>query len=131
MTKTDEQPGFGVALAAVAVAAATSSWFFVALAGAFESDMGSQVDYLLSSVVGGFGVKLLLRVLGYDVSYPTAVIALVAGSVVGIVVIHAVPGAGEALPVLPVLGLASGIPSLLVSAFIIQMSAGRGQQLSL
>lgn len=131
MTKTDEQPGFGVALASVAVAAATSSWFFVALAGAFESDMGSQVDYLLSSVVGGFGVKLLLRVLGYDVSYPTAVIALVAGSVVGIVVVHAVPGAGEALPVLPVLGLASGIPSLLVSALIIQMSAGRGQQLSL
>ena len=119
------QPGFVTALVAVAVGGVVSSWISALLAG-FAHATSMETWAILTSVFGAVGVKLVLRVLGYDVAFAFAAGALLAGRIAGLVLLQALPDlGGHRLPGLPTFGLYSSFPNLLLSAWIVQITAGR------
>jgi hypothetical protein len=119
------QPGFVTALVAVAVGGVVSSWISALLAGLAPAT-SMETWAILTSVFGAVGVKLVLRVLGYDVAFAFAAGALLAGRIAGLVLIQALPDlGGHPVPELPTFGLYSSFPSLLLSAWIVQITAGR------
>jgi uncharacterized membrane protein YeaQ/YmgE (transglycosylase-associated protein family) len=72
------QPGFVTALVAVAVGGVVSSWISALFQG-FAPATSMESGAILTSVFGAVGVKLVLRVLGYDVAFVFAAGALLAG----------------------------------------------------
>jgi hypothetical protein len=122
------QPGFGAALIAVLAGGSISSWVSAIFVG-FSPYVSADVWWFASVVVGAIVVKLSLRVLGYDAWIGAGAAALLAGRVVGDWLVHFAPGAnGPALPILPAFGVFGGIPSLLVAAFLVQLTATRSRQ---
>jgi hypothetical protein len=119
------QPNFGTALVAVLAGGVVSSWISALFAG-FAPAASVETWSILTSVFGAVGVKLVLRILGYDVSFAFAAGALLAGRVVTLALVQAMPDlGGHSLPGLPAYGLFSSFPSLLLSAWIVQISSGR------
>ena len=121
------QPGFQTALVAVAAGGLVSAWITGVLASDYPAT-SSAAWAILTSILGGAGVKLVLRVLGYEIAYTFAAGALLAGRLAGLLLVQAMPDlGGHAWPELPTLGLYSSFPSLLLSAWIVQLTGGRSR----
>jgi hypothetical protein len=122
------QPSFGAALVAVLAGGTISSWFSALFVG-FAPYMSADAWWLASVVVGAIVIKLSLRVLGYDTWLGSGAAALLAGRLVGVWLMHFTPGAnGPALPILPAFGVFGGLPSLVVAAFLVHLTATRSRQ---
>jgi hypothetical protein len=123
----DHQPSFGAALVAVLAGGVVSSWIaalFIGLAPATSPEAWA----ILTSLFGAVGVKFLLRMLGFGCPLAFAAGALLAGRVASLALVQAMPDlGGHSVPALPTYGLFSSFPSLVLSAFLVQMSAGRGR----
>ena len=119
------QPSFATALTAVLAGGAVSSWTAAIFVG-FAPTTSVESWAILTSICGAVGVKVLLRILKYDVPFAFAAGALLAGRVVSLALVQMMPDlGGHALAAFPSYGLFSSFPSIVVSTFIVQMSAGR------
>jgi hypothetical protein len=119
------QPSFGTALLAVLAGGAISSWMSAAFV-----DVAPRTSVeawaILTSICGAIGVKAVLRVLKYDVAFAFAAGALMAGRVASLMLVQTMPDlGGHALPGFPAYGLFSSFPSLVLSAWLVQISAAR------
>ena len=80
--------------------------------------------YLVASLIGAWPVVLLLRALGYRTPYLAAVAALLTGALISTFVArwlrHGVP-----MLFMPGLRGITGLPSLLVSAWVVEMFAAK------
>jgi hypothetical protein len=123
----DHQPSFGTALVAVLAGGVVSSWIAGLFIG-FAPATSPEAWAIVSSLAGAVGVKVVLRVLRYDVPFAFAAGALLAGRVASLALVQAMPDlGGHAMPGLPTYGLFSSFPALVLSAFLVQISAGRGR----
>jgi hypothetical protein len=121
------QPSFGTALVAVLAGGVASSWISALFIG-FAPATSPEAWAILTSLAGGVGVKAVLRLLHYDVPFAFAAGALLAGRVASLALVQAMPDlGGHTIPALPTYGLFSSFPSLVLSAFLVQISAGRGR----
>jgi hypothetical protein len=119
------QPSFGTALVAVLAGGAVSSWITALFIG-FAPKTSVEAWAILTSICGAVGVKLVLRILKYDVPFAFAAGALLAGRVASLALVQLMPDlGGHPIPVFPAYGLFSTFPSLVLSAWIVQISAGR------
>ena len=119
------QPSFVTALVAVLAGGAISSWMSTAFVN-LAPTTSVEAWAILTSICGAVGVKAVLRVLKYDVAFPFAAGALMAGRVASLALVQAMPDlGGHALPGFPAFGLFSSFPSLVLSAWLVQVSAGR------
>jgi hypothetical protein len=119
------QPTFGISLIAVLAGGAISSWISVAFVDIAPAT-SVEAWAILTSICGAVGVKLVLRFLKYDVAIAFAAGALMAGRLVSLVLVQAMPDlGGHAMPGFPAYGLFSSFPSLVLSAWLVQISAGR------
>jgi hypothetical protein len=119
------QPTFGTALIAVLAGGAISSWISAAFVG-LAPTTSVESWTILTSICGAIGVKAVLRVLKYDVPFAFAAGALMAGRLASIALVQAMPDlGGHALPGFSAYGLFSSFPSLVLSAWLVQISAGR------
>jgi hypothetical protein len=119
------QPTFGTALLAVLAGGAISSWISAAFVGIAPAT-SVEAWAILTSICGAVGVKIVLRVLKYDVPLAFAAGALMAGRLVSLAVVQSVPDlGGHAIPGFPAYGLFSSFPSLVLSAWLVQISTGR------
>jgi hypothetical protein len=119
------QPSFATALTAVLAGGAVSAWVSAGLVGLMPT---SSVESwtILTSVVGGLFVKTVLRVLKFDIPILFAVGALMAGRLAGLALVQAFPDlGGHAIPGFAAYGLLSSFPSLVLSVWLVQISAGR------
>jgi hypothetical protein len=127
---SDHQPSFGVALVAVLAGGVVSSWIAALFLG-FDTASSPEAWAIVSSLAGGVAVKAAMRLLHYDVPFAFAAGALLAGRVASLALVQAMPDlGGHTLPVLPTYGLFSSFPSLVLSAFLVQISAGRGRAIT-
>jgi hypothetical protein len=125
--KTDE-PSYGVALVAVLAGGVISSWVSSLFFG-FAPYLPRTGWIILTSVIGAYCVKFVLRVLGYEIGLVAAFAALALGAVVSASLATAMPGVtGPGVPLLPAFGLFSGLASLLLSAWIVQNTASSPQR---
>ena len=123
----EHQPNFAIALVAVLAGGVVSSWIAGLFIG-FAPATSPEAWAIVTSLAGAVGVKLVLRLLHYDVPFAFAAAALLAGRVASLAVVQAMPDlGGHPIPVLPTYGLFSSFPSLVLSAFLVQISAGRGR----
>jgi hypothetical protein len=123
----DHQPSFGLALVGVLVGGVVSSWIAALFVGAAPTT-SPEAWAILTSLAGAVGVKAVLRVLGFDCPYAFAAGALLAGRVVSLALVQAMPDlGGHGVPMLPTYGLFSSFPSLVLSAFLVQLSSGRAR----
>ena len=119
------QPTFGISLIAVLAGGAISSWISVAFVDIAPAT-SVEAWAILTSICGAVGVKVVLRFLRYDVPLAFAAGALMAGRLVSLVLVQAMPDlGGHAMPGFPAYGLFSSFPSLVLSAWLVQISAGR------
>jgi hypothetical protein len=119
------QPNFGTALVAVLAGGALSSWMIALLVG-FAPATSVEAWAILTSLGGAVGVKLVLRILKYDIPFAFAAGALLAGRVASMALVQLMPDlGGHALAAFPSYGLFSSFPSIVLSTFLVQMSAGR------
>jgi hypothetical protein len=119
------QPTFGISLIAVLAGGAISAWISVAFVDIAPAT-SVEAWAILTSICGAVGVKLVLRFLKYDVPLAFAAGALMAGRLVSLVLVQAMPDlGGHAIPGFPSYGLFSSFPSLVLSAWLVQISAGR------
>jgi len=119
------QPSFPIALAAVLAGGAISSWISVAFLG-FSPPTSVEVLAILMSIVGAVFVKMVLRTLKYDVPIAFAAGALMAGRLAGLALVQAFPDLeGHAIPGFSAYGLFASFPTLILSAWLVQISAGR------
>ena len=119
------QPSFATALTAVLAGGAVSAWVSAGLVGLMPT---SSVESwtILTSVVGALFVKTVLRVLKFDIPILFAVGALMAGRLAGLALVRAFPDlGGHAIPGFAAYGLLSSFPSLVLSVWLVQISAGR------
>ena len=73
-------------------------------------------------------VKIVLRVLRYEVPLAFAAAALMAGRLASLALVQAMPDlGGHTIPAFPTYGLLSSFPSLVLSAWLVQITAGRGR----
>jgi hypothetical protein len=126
---TDEGPSFGLALVAVLAGGAISSWFSALFVG-FAPFLSHTAWTVFTSVFGAYATKLVLQLLGYEIGIVAAFGALFLGSVVSLVFLTAMPqaAAGPGIPLLPAAGLLTGLPGLLLSAFLIQNLTRSGNE---
>ena len=123
----DHQPSFGTALVAVLAGGVVSSWIAALFIG-FAPTTSTEAWAILTSIFGAVGIKAVMRVLGYDCPLAFAPGALLAGRIVSLALVQTMPDlGGHTIPALPTYGLFSSFPSLVLSAFLVQMSSGRGQ----
>jgi uncharacterized membrane protein YeaQ/YmgE (transglycosylase-associated protein family) len=119
------QPSFAMALAAVLAGGAISSLIsetFVGLA----PTTNIEVWAILTSVVGAVFVKIVLRSLKYDIPIAFAAGALMAGRLAGLALVQAFPDLhGHAIPGFSAYGIFSSFPTLVLSVWLVQISAGR------
>jgi hypothetical protein len=125
----ERHPSFALALIAVFAAGAVASWCSMLFVG-FSLYLARDAWFVLNGLVGAWAVKTVLRVLGYHLGYFVAAAAMLVGAVLSAALLHALPrvGAGPALPLLPGFGLVAGVPSLLLTTWIVQLSAARPPQ---
>ena len=121
------QPSFGTALVAVLAGGAVSAWITAAFVGlAPETNVESWA--ILTSICGAVVVKVVLRVLRYEVPLAFAAAALMAGRLASLALVQAKPDlGGHTIPAFPTYGLLSSFPSLVLSAWLVQITAGRGR----
>jgi hypothetical protein len=119
------QPSFPIALTAVLAGGAISFWISAAFVG-LAPPTSVEGWAIVTSVVGAVFVKIVLRTLKYDVPIAFAAGALMAGRLAGLALVQAFPDLqGHAIPGLSAYGLFSGFPTLVLSAWLVQISAGR------
>ena len=119
------QPTFVTALTAVFAGAAVSAWISAAFVGVYPAS-SIEAWAILTSVLGAVFVKLVLRALKFDIALPFAAGALMAGRLAGLTLVQVMPDlGGHALPAFPTFGLFSTFPSLVLAAWLVQISAGR------
>jgi hypothetical protein len=124
---SDHQPSFGIALVAALAGGVLSSWIAGLFIG-FAPETSPEAWAIVTSLAGAVGVKVVLRVLHYDVPFAFAAGALLAGRVASLALVQAMPDlGGHAVPGLPTYGLFSSFPALVLSAFLVQISSGRGR----
>jgi hypothetical protein len=124
---SDHQPSFGIALVAVLAGGVVSSWIAGLFIG-FAPETSPEAWAIVTSLAGAVAVKLVLRVLHFDVPFAFAAGALLAGRIASLALVQTMPDlGGHSIPVLPTYGLFSSFPSLVLSAFLVQMTAGRGK----
>jgi hypothetical protein len=116
-------PSYVLALVAVLLGGVASSYVALLLIG-ITPLFGMWGWYVVASLVGAGPVVLVLRALGYRVSYLACVAALLGGALVSTVVTRLILH-GAPLLFTPGLGGITGLPSLLVSAWLVRMFAGR------
>ena len=122
------QPNFGTALIAVLAGGAISSWISAAFIGLAPAT-SAEAWAILTSICGAVGVKLVLRALKFNVPFAFAAGALMAGRVVSLALVQTMPDLrGHAIPAFPTYGLFSSFPSLVLSAWLVQISAGRARR---
>ena len=119
------QPGFGTALLAVVAGGALSSWI-----AAFVVDVNPTASIealaILASLCGALALKAILKILKFEIAFAFAAGALLAGRVVSLAVVQLMPDlGGHAIPGFPAYGLFSSFPSLVLSAWLVQLCAGR------
>jgi hypothetical protein len=116
-------PSYVLALLAVLLGGLASSYVALLLVNVTPL-LGVWGWYVVASLVGAWPILALLRALGYRVSYLAAVAALLGGALVSTIVtrwiLHGAP-----LLFTPGLGGITGLPSLLVSAWLVRMFAGK------
>ena len=116
-------PSFGGAVVAVLAAGVFSSWISALLFGLAPA-LTHTVWLAATSVIGAFGLRFVLRLLGYEIALVAAFAAVAIGSVIGIASASAMPGvAGPGVPFMPAFGMFSGVIGLLVGAWIVQHTA--------
>jgi hypothetical protein len=119
----DDGPTFGVALVAVFLsgflASMISPFFF-----GFAVFGGLVAFTLIAGLVRAFAIRMILSLMGYEISYVGAVVATMAGAVVATGLRILFPQALAAPPLIPFVSLA-GIPSLLLTTWLVQAGAGR------
>ena len=116
-------PSFGTSLLAVLAGAAVTSWFFTRLAAG--PYLGREGWTIVACLVGALAVKVVLRSVGYDAPFLAAAGALLAQRVLSLALVDAMAtSVGPPLPLLP-FGLFPGLPCLVLSAVIVQLTAGR------
>jgi len=121
------QPSFVTALTAVFVGGAISAWISAAFVGLAPST-SVEAWAILTSICGAVAVKIVLRVSKYNVAFAFAAGALMAGRLVSLALVQAMPDlGGHTIPALPTYGLFSSFPSLVLSAWLVQVSAGRAR----
>jgi hypothetical protein len=126
----DHQPSFGTALVAVLAGGVVSCWIAGLFIG-FAPATSLEASAVATSIAGAVGVKVVLRVLHYDVPLAFAAGALLAGRVASLALMQAIPDlSGHAMPGLPTYGLFSSFPALVLSAFLVHISAGPGRAIS-
>ena len=119
------QPSFGIALCAALAGGAISAWISAAFVGVAPAT-SVEAWAILTSLCGALGVKIVLRTLKYDIAFAFAAGALMAGRVAALALVQVMPDlGGHAIPGFPSYGLFSSFPSLVLSAWLIQISAGR------
>jgi hypothetical protein len=119
------QPNFGTALVAVLAGGALSSWMIALFVG-FAPATSVEAWAILTSLGGAVGVKVVLGILKYDIAFAFAAGALLAGRVASMALVQLMPDlGGHALSAFPSYGLFSSFPSIVLSTFLVQMSAGR------
>jgi hypothetical protein len=119
------QPTFGPALIAVLAGGAASSWI-TALFSGFAPNTSVEAWAILASICGAVAVKAVLRILKFDIAFAFAAGALLAGRVAGLALVQAMPDlGGHPIPGFPAYGLFSSFPSLVLSVWLVQISAGR------
>ncbi len=122
----DHQPSFGIALVAVLAGGVVSSWIAALFIGSAPAS-SPEAWAIVTSLAGGIGVKAVLRLLRFDIPFAFAAGALLAGRVASLALVQAMPDlGGHAIPALPTYGLFSSFPALVLSAFLVQISTGRG-----
>jgi hypothetical protein len=110
---------------AVLAGGALSSWITALFIGLAPST-SVEAWAIVTSIGGAVGVKLVLRILKYDIPFAFAAGALLAGRVVSMALVQFMPDlGGHALSAFPSYGLFSSFPSIVLSTFLVQMSAGR------
>ena len=123
------QPSFVTALLAVLAGGAISSWISAAFVG-LAPTTSVEAWAILTSICGAVAVKVVLRVLKYNVAFAFAAGALMAGRLVSLALVQAMPDlGGHTIPGFPTYGLFSSFPSLILSAWLVQVSAGRSRVL--
>jgi hypothetical protein len=123
------QPNFGTALTAVLAGGAISSWISAAFIGLAPAT-SVEAWAILTSIGGAVGVKLVLKALRFNVPFAFAAGALMAGRVVSLALVQTMPDlGGHTIPALPTFGLFSSFPSLVLSAWLVQISGGRARSL--
>jgi len=119
------QPGFGTALLAVVAGGALSSWIASFIV---EANPTASIEALaiLTSLCGAVAIKAVLKLLKFEIAFPFAAGALLAGRVVSLAVVQLMPDlGGHAIPGFPAYGLFSTFPSLVLSAWLVQICAAR------
>jgi uncharacterized membrane protein YeaQ/YmgE (transglycosylase-associated protein family) len=95
------QPSFGTALVAVLAGGALTSWITAAFVG-LAPNTSVESWAILTSICGAVVIKIVLRVLKYDVAFPFAAGALMAGRLFSIALVQAMPDlGGHTIPALP------------------------------
>ena len=81
---------------------------------------------ILASLCGALALKAVLKILKFEIAFAFAAGALLAGRVVSLAVVQLMPDlGGHAIPGFPAYGLFSSFPSLVLSAWLVQLCAGR------
>jgi len=119
------QPSFAIALAAVLAGGAISYWIAAALLGP-SATTSVEALAILTSIVGAVFLKIVLRTLKYDIPLAFAAGALMAGRLAGLALVQAFPDLqGHVIPGVSAYGLFASFPTLILSAWLVQISAGR------
>jgi hypothetical protein len=115
-------PPFVAALVAVIAAGAGASFGTYLV---FGPILGRAESLVVSAVAGGWLVRFVLGVMGYEITTTAGMTALLAGAAVsyGVARLLLVQRAHDAPFVLPTAGLTAALPSLLLSAWIVQHAA--------
>jgi hypothetical protein len=116
------------AVAVVLAAVAVESVGSFSIAG-FVSG-GYVTALLVNTLVAALLVRAILRVLGYEISTTGAMFALLAGTASTYVLTHALlVNSGRLAPtVLPSTGVVTALPSVLLSAWLVQQAAVRARR---
>jgi len=120
----EDHPSYGLALVAVLAAGAVASAASVLFIG-FIAVGGASVRYLIGALLGGLAVQIILRVLGFRISYGGAFVAMVLGVLAAIALRNVLPFSAGLPALVPFVSSLAGLPSLLLTAWLVQMSAAR------
>jgi hypothetical protein len=119
-----DRPSYGLALVAVLAAGAAASAVSFLFIGLFAVG-GMPVRYLVGALISALVVQMILRVLGFEISYGGAFGAMFAGAVAAIALRTVFPLATGMPALVPFLGSLGGLPSLLLAAWLVQLGAER------
>jgi hypothetical protein len=122
----EESPGFGTAVIAVLIAGVASSYASALLVGV-SPIIGWNASLLVTSLVGAAAARYFLGILGYEIAYLLAIMAIAVGTLITLAITRVfLPTHAVLAPLLST----SGIPSLLLSAWMLQLNAKKRVRLS-